>query len=141
MAITRENAADYLAGMFAEQLTDAGIGSTDVAGSLKEPIDAALRLTGTAQGDLATATVDDADAIGFFAVLDFTMLTRLQRAIIARVDIQLDGPQMSKARSQAVKNIAAAVESAKKAADPYMITGEWGIGTIALDYLEPVVTT
>lgn len=139
MSITRTNAADYIAGMFAQQLTDAGLATTDTTGALKEPIDTALRLTGTSHADIATATVSDADAVGFFAVLDYTALLRIQRAILLRVDLQLDGPQMSKSRSQAVRQIERAVDDAKKAADPFIVeSGEWGYGTITLDYLEPV---
>lgn len=139
MAVTREDAADHAADWFAEQLTDAGIEPTDDPGGLKGAIDAALRLTGTAQGDLATATVDDSDATGFFAVLDYTTLLRLQRAILLRVDLQLDGPQMNKTRSQAVRQIEKAVDDARDAAKPFMTSSnEWGTGVIVGDWLEPV---
>lgn len=143
MSMTRADSLAYLAGTLAQWLTDAGLASTDSAGALKEPIDDALLMTGTAYADLEDATVADADIYGYRKVLRYTGLLRIQDAIGSRVDLQLDGPQMSKSRSQAVRQIAGFVDDAKKAADPFIIvaTGTWESGTITLDFIEPEATT
>lgn len=140
MTMNRADSASYLAGTLAQWLTDAGLAATDSAGALKEVIDDALLMTGTAYADLATATVADADVFGYRKVLRYTGLLRIQDAIGSRVDLQLDGPQMSKSRSQAVRQIDKIVGDAEKQAAPFIVsTGQWSEGTISLDYQEPRV--
>jgi hypothetical protein len=140
----RAESATYLASSLAELLSDAGLATTDTAGDLKEPIDDALLLTGTAYDDLATATVAGVDVIGYRKVLTYTALLRIRGAIAHRVDVALDGPTMSKRRSQAAQALDRLVAEAKAAAEPFIAngaSGTWGSGTITLDYLEPVVLT
>jgi len=138
MTMSRTDALTYLSGTLAQWISDAGLTAADSSGNLKEPIDDALLMTGTAYADLATATVADVDAMGFRKVLKYTGLLRIQDAIGARVDLTLDGPQMSKSRSQAVKSLAGIIEKAKADADMFIVsTGNWDSGTIALDYIEP----
>lgn len=138
MSMSRADSASYLAGTLAQWLTDAGLTAADTSGNLKEPIDDALLMTGTTYSDLTTATVADTDVPGFRKVLKYTGLLRIQDAIGSRVDLQLDGPQMSKSRSQAVKSIAEIIKTAKESAEPFITTsGAWSQGTVALDYLEP----
>lgn len=139
MSMSRSDALAYLSGTLAQWITDAGLTAADTTGNLKEPIDDALLMTGTAYADLATATVADDDALGYRKVLKYTGLLRIQDAIGARVDISLDGPQMSKSRSQAVKSLAEIVKAAKADADVFIVsTGTWDSGSIALDYIEPL---
>lgn len=140
MSMSRADATSYLAGTLAQLLSDAGLGSTDTAGALKEPIDDALLATGTDYADLASATVANADVVGFRLVLDYTGVLRCYRAIAHRVDVQLDGPQMSKTRSQAVRQLEKLVDDARKAAEPHMsaASSDWGFGTIDLDFIEPI---
>lgn len=138
--MTRAQSASYIAGTMAELLTDAGLGNEDVPGELGEVIDDALLMTGTAYDDLATAEVTD-DIGGYRKVLRLCGLMRVREAIAHRVDLSMDGPSMSKSRSQAVKALDKLVEDAKAAATPYIVSGEWGFGAIYFDYQEPGVTT
>lgn len=140
MSMSRADSASYLAGTLAQLLADAGLAATDTAGGLKEPIDDALLATGTDYADLASATVANTDVVGFRLVLDYTGILRCYRAIAHRVDIQLDGPQVAKSRSQAVRQLEKLVDDARKAADPHMSASnsDWGFGSIDLDFIEPV---
>lgn len=141
MSMSRADAASYLAASLAELLTDAGLDNLDESGDLAEPIDDALLLTGTAYGDLATATVADADALGFRKVLRWTALARIREAVAHRVDVTLDGPNMSKRRSQIVGHLDRLTADAKAAADPYVTVtadgGAWSLATISTDWIEP----
>lgn len=140
----RAESATYLASSLAELLSDAGLATTDTAGDLKEPIDDALLLTGTAYDDLATATVAGVDVVGYRKVLTYTGLRRVYDAVLNRVDIALDGPTMSKNRSQFVRQMENRIKRAYDEAEPFIAngaSGTWGSGTITLDYLEPVVLT
>lgn len=137
MGMTRADARTYLAATLAEPLADAGLGTTDTAGALKEVIDSALLMIGTAYADLATAEITS-DILGYRAVLDYAGLKRCYDAILARVDIQLDGPQMSKNRSQAVRQMENRIKIARDAAGPYLSTGDFAVGTVTFDFLEPV---
>lgn len=138
MSMSRADALAYLVGTLAQWISDAGMLSTDAAGAWKEPIDDALLMTGTAYADLTTATVADADVFGYRKVLRYTGLLRIQDAIGSRVDLQLDGPQMSKSRSQAVEQLGKIIAKAKEDADAFFVsTGHWDSGTIALDFIEP----
>lgn len=137
--MTRANAADYLANSLSQWWTEIGVTPTDDPAALAEVIDDALLAIGTSYDLLATTDVTT-DIAGFRNVLRYMGLLRIQAAITMRVDLQLDGPQMSKNRSQAVRQIEKAVDDARKDAVMFMTTtGEWGTGSISLDYLEPVV--
>mgnify|MGYP001575542749 CR=1 FL=1 len=138
MGMTRADARTFVAATLAEALADAGLGTTDVSGALKEVIDSALLATGTSYDSLATAEVASADVIGYRAVLEYAGLKRCYDAILARVDIQLDGPQMSKSRSQAVRQMENRIRVAKDAATPYLSSGDFAVGTVTFDFLEPV---
>lgn len=138
MALTRSDATAYLAGTLAELLAESGVGTTDVTGALKEPIDAALRAVGVSQTDLPTATVADASAAGFLAALDYHGLLRIQRALARRVDLNLDGPSMSKRYSQAVEAVKGMVADAKAEmiAHGVGVGGSWTVGTVTLGIYE-----
>lgn len=139
MALDRTAAAEYLAGKLGVLFTDAGIPLTDSVGGLREPIDEALLMTGSDYATLTTATVTDANALGFFRVLRYTGLKQVYDAVKNRVDIQLDGPQMSKNRSQFVRQLENSVEKARKEAEPFIVDGVTGFsrGVITLDTIEP----
>lgn len=139
MPMTRAAAATYVAGSFSQLLTDAGMGNADEAGELAEVIDDALLMTGVAYGDLATATVADADVLGFRKVLAYAALLRIADARADRASsVSLDGPSMSKTWNR--DSFQKRIDAAKEAAAPYVVSGEWGSGTIAFDYLEPRAT-
>ena len=137
MALTRSDMAAYLAGSLAELLTDAGLGTDDSPGELKEPIDRALLMTGTAYADLATATVSDADALGFLAVLEYAALLRIDAARGDRAtSLSAGGTSVSWARDAWGKRL----EAARVAASPYLVgSGQWASGSLVLgDWIEPV---
>ena len=138
MGMTRADARSFLAATLAQALTDAGLANTDTAGALAEPIDSALLAIGTDYDDLATAEITSSDILGYRAVLEYAGLKRCYDAILARVDIQLDGPQMSKSRSQAVRQMENRIKIAQAAATPYMSSADFAVGTIIFDFLEPV---
>lgn len=141
MAFGRSDAAAYLAGSLAELLTDAGLGTSDEPGELKEVIDRALLMTGTAYADLAAATVADADVLGFLAVLDYAALLRIDAARGDRASsISIDGPNTSKSWNRSAW--ADRLKQAKADAAPFLVgSGQWGSGSLVLgDWIEPVVT-
>lgn len=142
MAMTRADSADYLAGTLAQLLTDAGLDDSDDPGGLKEIIDDALLMVGTAYDDLATATVASADVLGYRAVLRYAGLLRTYDAILNRVDIQASTPSVSKNRSQFVRQMENRIRLAKEAAEPFITdSGAWGSGTFTLgDWIEPVAS-
>ena len=65
MAITRANATTYLTGTFSALFAAASETSYDW------PIDQALRLLETAEADLATVEIDEADRLRYFAACDY----------------------------------------------------------------------
>jgi hypothetical protein len=138
--MTRVDAAAYLAGQFSQLLTEAGIGDDDESGELREPIDDAMLAMGVAFSDLTDDTYELSNPFGFRAVLRLKALERIYDAVANRVDISLDGPTMSKARSQFLKHLKDRIDAARIAATPYM-TAEvetfWSTGHITLGSLEP----
>lgn len=135
----REASANYLAGSLANWFTETGISATDDPGSLAEIIDDALLAIGTAYEDLAAAEVIS-EIAGYRKVLRYLGLLKIQSAYI-RADVSLSTPGVSKRYGSVSDGLAKAVAAAKADADPFMATtGEWGTGTISLDFLEPVAT-
>lgn len=136
MSMSRSDAATYVASSFSQLLTDAGMGSDDETGELKEVIDDALLMTGVAYGDLATATVANGDILGFRAVLKYAALLRIADARGDRAsNISEGGTSVAWNRSDFQKRI----DAAQAAAGPYVVSGQWGSGAITFDYLEPLV--
>lgn len=135
MGMTRSDATSYLSGILAQLLTDAGLGTTDTAGALKEVIDDALLMTGVAYDDLATATVASADVLGFRLVLTYAALLRI------------DGARGDRASSFSEGGVSASwnrdswnkrLEAAKAAALPYLSeSGGWVMTAIGFDVFEP----
>lgn len=138
MGMTRAAAAQYLAGTLAELLTDAGLGNDDASGELGEVIDDALLMVGTAYSGLATATVADADVLGFRRVLTYAALLRIDQARGDRASsFSEGGTSASWSRDGWSKRLEAAATAAK----PFITgSGEWGSGTLTLDFIEPLVT-
>lgn len=132
MAMTREEASIYASEQFAELLTDAGL-TADHTGGMKAPIDQSLRLLGLP----LAGPVESADEYRFTTVLDWAILSRIERAMAIRVDITVDGPSQSKRYSQAVAQVRALKEDAWKRAEP-LLAGEvedtdWDVGFIHIN--------
>lgn len=87
MSVTRANAATYLHSQFANLATEVGQTTTDAASTGYGPdIDAALRMMSVAEDDIAAATVDDGDRRDFYALCDYTCLSRMARRLATKVD-------------------------------------------------------
>lgn len=139
--MTRAQALAFLAGIYAQQLTEAGLVATDTAANLGPAIDEALLALGTDYADLSseTATVASAKIPGYRVLLRYFGLVRILDAVLNRVDVTLDGPNMSKNRSQYVRQLQGRVDDLAKEAKNYgLVTGPtWqGASTITFDYLE-----
>ena len=137
--MNRSEAVTYLSETFAAIASDLTVTATDDAAGYKTPIDAALRLIGTAEGDIATADITS-DVTGYLAALDYTALLRFQRMRGIRVDISVGEPAVDKKRSQSFKNLAELLAQAKDAAIAAGVlntTNGWTVGRLNLDFLEP----
>ena len=138
MSFTRADALTYVTNSFAELISDVGLGLTDTAGAMKEVLDDALLLHGVDYDDLASPTIANADILGLRAILTYTLLNRCYNAALHRVDITLDGPNMSKRRSQMVAQLKDRVAAAKEAAEEFFSDdGSFSLTTMDLDFLEP----
>ncbi len=138
MGMSREAAADYLGNSLASWFTETGINPTDDPGSLAEIIDDALLAIGTDYDDLSTAVVSD-DIAGYRKVLRYVALLKVQGSYL-KADVSISTPGVSKRHGSVMEALANAVESAKQDAAPWMTTsGKWGVGTISLDFIEPLV--
>jgi hypothetical protein len=138
--MTRANARDFLAGVYAQQLTEAGLTAEDNAANLGPVIDEALLVLGTSYDDLATAEVASADVQGYRALLRYFGLSRVLDAVMNRVDVTLDGPQMSKRRSQYVEALQKRLDVLAKDATNYglVIGPTWQAATtMNFDIFEP----
>lgn len=137
--MNRAAALTYLSETFATIASDLSVTATDDAAGYKTPIDAALRLIGTAEGDIATADITS-DVTGYLAALDYTALLRFQRMYATRVDISIGEPAVDKKRSQSFKNLAELLAQAKDAAIAAGVldtANGWTVGRLNLDFLEP----
>ena len=138
MALSRAAAAALAAAEHAELLEALGVGTTDTAGALKEPLDAALRLIGVPESGLATATVADGDIAPFLAALRWTVLRRLRNAAAARVTVSAPGLGVSKAASDYARHLDSLVEAARQEVVRWGIAAAaMGSGSLLLDFVEP----
>lgn len=136
--MNRSEAVTYLGEQFADLATDAGVTATDTAAGYKGPIDAALRLIGTSESDIATADITSSVA-DYLAALDYTALLRFHRLYAVRVDISVGEPAVDKKRSQAFKAIGELLKQAKEAAEVAGVLDSadgWVLGRMQLDFLE-----
>jgi hypothetical protein len=141
MVLTRAQAATHIAGTLGSLFTLLGVGTADTAGQLKEPIDEALLAIGVAWGDLATASVADADVPGFLAVLRVRALLRLQFAAVAgNAKTEISGNDVTIKYADVGKRIDGLLTAALAGADAYGLglSNSWQVpGSVSTDYLEP----
>ena|SRR5215216_6276768 len=122
----------------ATPLAGAGMSADDTAGSLKEPIDDALRLLSYAEDDIPTAIPDDAS--GFLALTRWTTLKAILERISSQFDLSTGGDSFR--LSQVVGNVERLLGLAE--ADVIAIFGSHPaemaaeILTLDLAYLAPV---
>lgn len=142
--MTRANALSFLAGIYAQQLTEAGLSAIDDAASLGPVIDEALLTLGTSYDDLATATVASADVRGYRVLLRYFGLSRIYVSVLHRVNISGGNPSASKSAGDYPKELRAALDVlAKEAANYGLVIGSsWQAPTsIGLDIYEPTWVT
>lgn len=138
--MSRAAAVTLLGGIYAQQLTEAGLTATDDAANLGPAIDDALLALGTSYDDIATATVASADAQGYRVLLGYFGLARILNAVTHRVNISGGNPSASKSSSQYPDRLRAQLaDMAKQAANYGLSVGAtWqGATTIDFDFLEP----
>src|SRR5690349_16139303 len=140
--MTRAQAAAYVSRRHYGLLIEAGMTATDDDSNLGAVIDGALLALGVDYDDIATETVDSADADGYRKLLSrefyATVLERLKGT-----DVSLDGPQMAKRFSQRIEQVERWLAKATKDAAPYdtgNASGWQAAVSINFDILEPEVT-
>lgn len=141
--MTRSEALAYLQARFNRLATEAGMGTADDSSGYGPVLDGALRLLGFSTAQLATANVASADEAKYLSALQYEALRHVQRQVVMRVDISLDGPQVSKSRSQFVRNLAAMLAEARTECASYGLIDTQPaitIGRMTLDFLEPEAT-
>jgi hypothetical protein len=155
--MNRAAAVTYLTGLYGSGanalLSLADMTGEDTTGNLKEPIDDALLLMGTAYDDLATATVTSTIP-GYLAALRYTALRRIIAGLNAKSQqgvaqvgqgVSLDVREWIKRLQGELAAAAAEARQEGVAIGILDTSGMWPTGTFALtginlDYLEPVET-
>lgn len=140
MSYTRASATSHLAVQFATLATETGQVTTDTSAGFGPAIDQALRkIGGTAEADLATATVADATVPAFLALAEYYALTRFARALATRVDFGV--PTVEADRPRIFAHIDRLIKLAREecAAQGYPVDGSesWSFARLQLDYIEP----
>jgi hypothetical protein len=144
MSMSRADAVTFLAGIYAQQLTESGITATDDAANLGPVIDEALLTLGTSYDDLATAAVESADVPGYRVLLRYFGLSRIYEAVMHRVNISGGNPSASKSAGDYPKELRAALEILKVQAAQYGLVSGAGwqaVSSISFDFLEPDATS
>lgn len=94
MTITRGAVVIYLSGEFSSLAEAVGqTASNDTPEGYKADVDNALRMLGTAESDLATATVEDSQRAAFFALAEYYAARRFWRRLGDRVNVKVDDSQ------------------------------------------------
>jgi hypothetical protein len=138
MSWDRADAATFLASTLSTWLTQAGLGNEDDLGQLKEPIDAALRMMSVAEGDLATASVDN--VFGYIQVLRYAALMRISDAFGDRPTSKSHGGPASLSKTYDNKRLDDMIAAAEAAAAPFITattSNVYAMSAINHDYLEP----
>lgn len=140
MSYSRASTASYLAVQFATLATETGQTTGDTSGGFGPAIDNALRkLGGTAEADLATASVADANVPAFLALCEYYALVRFARALATRVDTGITAVEGD--REQMFSHVRQLIAMAREecAAQGYPVDGSeaWSYARLQLDYIEP----
>lgn len=140
MSYTRAAAAGHLAVQFATLATETGQATGDTSAGFGPAIDQALRkIGGTAEADMATATVTDANTPAFLALAEYYALVRFARALATRIDTGITATEGD--REQMFANVRKLIEIAKfeAAGYGYPVDGSsaWTSTSLQLDYIEP----
>lgn len=143
MPQSRAQLVSDLWGMLQTQFTEVGTINEDSTGNLKEPVDLTLLALGTDYDDLPTATVANADVAKAMILARYYGLSKVYDGAMNRIDSNksVGAPSVSRSdsKSQYVRALERALETAKAAAEPYLpaAASAWGFGTISLDFIEP----
>lgn len=138
MSLSRTDLLTYLQNSFDVLATETGVATTDTAAGFGSAIDYALRRTGTLHADLATGTIPDDEEDAGYLFASYAALQRYLRALAIQVDITVDGPDISKKRSQTFAHVKILLDTIK---DDLALLGygeaAFEMGRINLDFLEP----
>lgn len=143
MPMTRAQAAAYVGRRHYGLLIEAGMAATDDDGNLGAAIDGALLAMGIDYDDIASATVESADAEGYRRLLTREFYrTALER--LRGIDVSLGDPNVSKRYSQRIEQVERWLAQAAKDAAPYDANNASGWQVSARDSLgvyepEPVL--
>lgn len=137
MTIDRSAVATYLDEQFSQLAAAVGQNAMPTSG-YKPDIDSALRELGKSEGELAAATVEDADRKAYFALAKYFAAERIWIQLGSRVNTRtgLNSYDFDGQRKQA-KEI---MEQAKQlcALLGYDVTGAgWTVGSLNTDWIEP----
>lgn len=142
MTINRTQAAAHLRAQFDVLASEIGQTSNDDSATGFGPdIDAALRRLGTAQADLAAATVTDANAVAFLALCEYFALRRISRKLASYTEWRA-GDVVGKENQVFEQVKAMMAEAAEQCAGlgyPMDGTPAWGVSSFTLDFIEPGV--
>lgn len=138
--MTRAELLAYLNAEYATLIREAQLLTTDAAGGLKYPIDSAFRRLGVAEDSLSSATTTNVEAVQ--ALGDYYTLRRIARTLATRVDY--GSTAVEGQRPRVFEHLERLMEDAAKtcASLGYAVDsdgGGWGVGTLALDFIEPKI--
>lgn len=141
MSLTRAQAAIEISAQYGDAMLAVGKPATDTSGSLKEPIDLALRAIGVAQGSEVTATIAGADVDRFLVIGGYFVIRRALAAAMGMADVAATTLGVSKRKSQIADNLRKQLDEARRDAVAFGFGGVVGMsmtsGVYLLDTIEP----
>jgi hypothetical protein len=141
MSYTRVQAATYLASRYAKLITLVGQTSTaqDAPLGFQLVIDEALRALSVSESDLAAYEVEDGTVKNYLALLRYFALDKFLTDLSISASWSVDGESADD--SKVFANVQKLLEAAKSEVQSlgYVVdsAGQFSIGTINLDFLEP----
>lgn len=139
--MTRDDAVEYISAEFSVLETATGTLAADAPDGYQYVINRALRAIGFEQSEIEGAEVEDGDVASFESLLDYYALKKFVRSLATEPNVNIDGISVNydDLRKAAVAQLAAA-EVEVAGLGLVTITGDWSMGVINLDILEPAET-
>ena len=134
--MNRTDAIAYIESQYSAILTATGFDMGDLETALANVLDDSLLALGTPYASLATATIPDDDVIGFRSVLRMFTLKAAYDAALAKVDVSISDPSVSKQYSQLASNLKTALDRAVDEAGAYVTVSSTGFTTGAIVFGE-----
>lgn len=138
--MNRTQATTYLTTEYQELAAEAKFTSPQITEAYNLATDMALRQLGYQETDLATADVNQAQVLGYLALLGYYALRRFERLLAIRIDVNIAG-SLQAARSQAARQVKILLDDAKAECMSlgFAVGGTQAMvaGRLNLDFLEP----